>query len=56
MPWSIVMSFHVKKWIIPFHRNFSESGEIVIILKTKSTSDGDTDVTELHIHTSVVVY
>jgi hypothetical protein len=56
LPWSIVMSFHVKKWITPFHRNFSESGEVVLILKTKWTSDGDTDVMELHICSSVVVY
>jgi hypothetical protein len=56
MPWSIIMSFHVKKWITPFHRNFSESGEVVIILKTKLMSDGDIDVTELHICTNVVVY
>jgi hypothetical protein len=52
MPWSIVMSFHVKKWITPFHCNFSESGEVVMNLETKSTSDGDTDVTELHICTN----
>jgi hypothetical protein len=56
MPWSMIMLFHVKKWITPFHRNFSESGEVVIILKTKLMSDGDIDVTELHICTNVVVY
>ena len=56
MPWSIVMSFHVKKWITSFHHNFSESREVVIILKTKLTLDGDIDITELHIHTIVVMY
>jgi hypothetical protein len=52
MPWSIIMSFHVKKWITPFHRNFSEFGEVFMILEMKSTLDGNRDITELHMRTN----